>query len=94
MLQTHHLHTKRPSKKLDNKKVKLFTITKRISEQAYWLKLPNTMHIHLVFHISLLKPFILNTIKGQVMKPSDLIKKITDKSLNKQEWEVKEILKS
>jgi len=45
----------RPTKKLTNRFARLYTITQVISSTAYKLELPNTMKIHLVFHISLLK---------------------------------------
>jgi hypothetical protein len=49
-----NIKTKRPMKKLDNKKVGPFTITDKISSHAYKLDLPKTMRIHNVFHVNLL----------------------------------------
>ena len=35
-----------------------FKVTKRIGEQAYELNLPSHLHVHNVFHVSLLKQYI------------------------------------
>lgn len=55
-LRTTNIRTRRTCKKLDQKKIGPFQITKAISTQAYRLDLPNTMAIHNVFHVSLLEP--------------------------------------
>jgi hypothetical protein len=47
--------TKRPSSKLDYKKVKPFKIAEKLSDTNYRLSLPRTMKMHDNFHISLLK---------------------------------------
>ncbi|QRV73869.1 Retrotransposable element Tf2 protein [Ceratobasidium sp. AG-Ba] len=52
-----NITTRRPSKKLDNKKLGPFVISERISSHAYRLELPKTMRTHNVFHINLLTPF-------------------------------------
>jgi flagellar biosynthesis regulator FlaF len=51
------ISSKRPSKKLDNRKGGPFTITEKISSHAYRLDLPKTMKVHDVFHINLLTRF-------------------------------------
>lgn len=51
-----NIKTKRPSDKLDHKKLGPFKIEKVIGPVNYRLKLPKTMNIHPVFHISLLEP--------------------------------------
>jgi hypothetical protein len=51
-----NIDTKRPSNKLDHKKLGPFKIDKKIGLVNYKLKLPNTMRIHPIFHISLLEP--------------------------------------
>ena len=50
-----NIRTKRLSDKLDFKKIGLFKIDKKISAVNYKLKLPETMKIHPVFHVSLLE---------------------------------------
>ena len=51
-----NVKTKRPSDKLDYKKLGPFKIDKKIGSVNYKLKLPKTMEIHPVFHVSLLEP--------------------------------------
>jgi hypothetical protein len=51
-----NIATKRPSDKLDHKKLGLFKIAKIKSLVNYRLKLPKIIKIHPVFYMSLLKP--------------------------------------
>nr|AAG24792.1 pol protein [Colletotrichum gloeosporioides] len=51
-----NIKTKRPSDKLDYKKLGPFKILKQISPVNFKLDLPETMKCHPVFHISLLEP--------------------------------------
>ena len=51
-----NIRTKRPSDKLDFKKIGPFKINKKISAVNYKLELPETIKIHPVFHVSLLEP--------------------------------------
>ncbi|QRV96423.1 Retrotransposable element Tf2 protein [Ceratobasidium sp. AG-Ba] len=51
-----NLSSKRPAKKLDNRKGGPFTITEKISSHAYRLDLPKTIRVHNVFHVNLLSP--------------------------------------
>ncbi|KAK6224224.1 reverse transcriptase domain protein [Colletotrichum tabaci] len=51
-----NIKTKRPSDKLDYKKLGPFEITQKISDVNFKLKLPDTMKVHPVFHIALLEP--------------------------------------
>ena len=57
--------TKRPSSKLDYTRLGPFEIINKIGTRAFKLKLPDTMKIHPVFHVSLLEPFTANTIPGR-----------------------------
>jgi hypothetical protein len=51
-----NIKTKRISDKLDHKKLGPFEVTRKISDSNYELRLPTTMKIHPIFHISLLEP--------------------------------------
>jgi hypothetical protein len=51
-----NINTKRPSDKLDHKKLGPFRIVEVVGPVNYRLELPKTMNIHPVFHISLLEP--------------------------------------
>lgn len=56
-LLTRNLRIKRPSKKLDYRKVGPFEVEKKVLETAYMLKLPSTMRLRSqTFYISLLEP--------------------------------------
>jgi hypothetical protein len=68
-----------------------FKILKVIGESklAFKLELPQHMHIHLVFHSSLLEPYHGNTIPGRTQPPSPPI--VVE---NHEEFEVERILDS
>src|SRR6202000_1401986 len=69
-LNAKHITTKRPSKKLDHKRLGPFRISKKISSHAFRLELPHGMRfLHPVFHISLLEPYHTNTIPNRVQPP-------------------------
>ena len=68
-----NIHTDRPTKKFEDKYFGPFQIEKKLSNLAYKLKLPHSMRIHPVFHISLLKKFIPNTIQGRITQPPPAI---------------------
>jgi hypothetical protein len=63
-LETKNLKIDRPSKKLTEKRIGPYQITKIISTNAVKLKLPSHFRIHPVFNVSSLRPFI-DTIPGQ-----------------------------
>lgn len=52
-----HIATSRASGKLDHKKLGPFVIDKKISDNAFRLRLPATMRIHPTFHVSLLEKY-------------------------------------
>src|SRR5258706_12974740 len=57
MMDSRHIQTKRPSKKLDHKKMGLFQIEKAIGNRAFRLELPPQMKVHPVYHIGLLEHY-------------------------------------
>lgn len=52
-----NLKTSRPSEKLDFRRLGPFEIISKINDVAFKLKLPDSMKIHPVFHVSLLEPY-------------------------------------
>nr|XP_036575983.1 reverse transcriptase domain protein [Colletotrichum truncatum]KAF6782639.1 reverse transcriptase domain protein [Colletotrichum truncatum] len=77
-----NIKTKRPSDKLDFKKLGPFEITKKVSNVNFKLALPDSMKYHPVFHISLLEPAL------QGSRTSDVI--IVEN--NEPEYEVERII--
>jgi hypothetical protein len=62
---------------------------KQINIVAFQLKFPNSMKIHVMFHVSLLEPYHASTILGRTHEPPPLI--VVN---GEQEHEVEEILNS
>ena len=60
--------TTRPSSKLDVRRLGPFAIIGSVGSSAYRLELPPSMHIHPVFHVSLLEPHVPNTFPGRVVE--------------------------
>jgi hypothetical protein len=79
-----NIQTKKPSTKLDHKKLGLFKIKRIIGLVNYELVLPKTINIYLVFHISLLELVLL----GVLLAPVTEIKPINPNT----EYKIKEIL--
>jgi len=84
-----NIRTERPSKKLDWKRLGPFPIIKRIGTQAYRLALPKSMHIHPVFHVSLLDPYKPSIIPSRTIPPPPPV--VVD---SEQEFEAEEVLDS
>jgi len=89
MLNSKHITTQRPSKKLDSKRLGPFKIIERINDVAFRLALPTTMKIHDVFHVSLLEKYTPSAIPGRTIEPPPPV--VVDDSL---EYEVESILDS
>jgi hypothetical protein len=78
-----NITTTRPSDKLDYKKLGPFRIKIKKSETNYELSLPETMHIHPVFHISLLEKAPANApdqdhpieVYEEEFEPEEILKK-------------------
>ena len=64
-LNSQNIWMQRPSRKLNNKWIGSFKILRLIGKRACHLKLPKTLRIHLVFHVSLLRPAAQDPIPGQ-----------------------------
>jgi hypothetical protein len=75
--------------KLDYQRVGPFTITKQINIVPFQFKPLDSMKIHPMFHVSLLKPYHAFTILGQVLEPPSPME------INgEQEYEMEEIFNS
>src|ERR671932_2646043 len=71
LLNARNIKTKRESKKLDNLYCSPCKIIKTIRTNAYKLELPPQLQgkIHNVFHVSLLEPYIKNSIPERETPP-------------------------
>jgi hypothetical protein len=72
-LQQKHIKTIWPLEKLEYQKLGPFTITKQINIVAFQLKFPNSMKIHLTFHVSLLESYHAFIIQWCVLEPPSLL---------------------
>ena len=79
----------RSTRKLSPKYLGPFTITHIISTTTYKLDLPNTLKVHPVFHISMLKPYHETPDEFEHITP---LPPITIPETNKKEYEVENIL--
>jgi hypothetical protein len=65
LLSSNHIHlasqAARPSKKLQPRFLGPYTITHIVSPVAYKLELPDTLRVHPVFHVSVLRPYMSPT---------------------------------
>ena len=57
MLDSWHIRTKRPRKKVDHKKMGPFRIKKAIRNRVFRLELPLQMKVHPVYYIGLLERY-------------------------------------
>jgi hypothetical protein len=88
-LSTSNIRTKRPSRKLDFRRLGPFKILDQVGYVSFRLGLPPSMKIHNVFHASLLEPVVPNPFPDRVAPPPPVIK--ID---GQEEYEVEEILDS
>jgi hypothetical protein len=84
-----NIKTQRPCKKLDAKLLGPFMIVGKINDVAFKLKLPPSMKIHDVFHVSLLEPFFANNLNGHSTQPSHPV--LVD---SEEEYKIEQILDS
>jgi hypothetical protein len=72
-LNARNIRTERASKKLDWKNVGPYKVIAKVSSHAYKLELPDSMKIHPVFHVSLLRPAAHESdyLPGQLEEPPE-----------------------
>jgi len=66
---TRNMQSPRPAKKLDYRKSGPYIIEEQINPVAFKLKLPPHMHVHPVFHASLLSPHYENHFSSRMPQP-------------------------
>ncbi|XP_073465040.1 uncharacterized protein [Aquarana catesbeiana] len=86
-LSTVNLKLTCPSKKLGPKFLGPFPVKRKINEVAFELELPDSLRIHPVFHVSLLKPSVSNPFPERNLNPPDPV--IVDGA---EEFEIEAIL--
>jgi hypothetical protein len=84
-----NVKTTRPCEKLDYQRLGPFVIVDQVNDVAFRLDLPSHMHIHPVFHVSLLEPWTSTSIPGRVIPPPPPIQLVDGP-----EYEVEAILDS
>ncbi|MBW0505590.1 hypothetical protein O181_045305 [Austropuccinia psidii MF-1] len=87
-LASKNINTTRPTKKLSERWLGPFEVTKKIGIHTYHLKLPQQWKsVHPVFHVSLLEPVKKSSIpnRNQLLPPPALVEE-------QEEWEVAQVL--
>jgi hypothetical protein len=68
-VRTDHIRTNRTSRKLAEKKIGPFPIVAQPSAMSFTLRLPSTIRIHPVFHVSQLEPEFPNSFEDREQPP-------------------------
>ncbi|GAA5891825.1 hypothetical protein JCM5296_003241 [Sporobolomyces johnsonii] len=71
-LSSKNIATSRQSQKLDHRFLGPYPIVEKIGDSAYHLKLPDTVRLHVVFHVSLLYPHSANPFPDHLPTPPPL----------------------
>ncbi len=69
MVNMKNMKTKRPSKKLDHKKLGPVEVLEAVGSRAFKVKLPLEAKNHPVFHVSELEPYRQSTMEGRHQPP-------------------------
>ena len=90
-LSSKHISTLRPSPKLSDRWLGPFEVVAKVNPVAFKLKLPDTLNIHPVFHVSLLRPHTAPAFPEQrsaSVPPGPVFLQ------GAEEWEVEKVLAS
>lgn len=90
-LSAENLKIKQPARKLSHKCLGPYEVLQRVGELDYKLKLPKSIPVHPVFHVSLLSKYSTSTILGRKHPEPPPIEVEPDTEL---EYEVEKILDS
>ena len=88
-LDARNIKTRKPSVKLDHRRLGPYELIESVGTSAVRLRLPATVQLHPVFHVSLLEHAADNLYPGQIAPPPPPI--IVD---GEEEWEVETIMAS
>src|SRR5467141_4157547 len=69
MVNMKNMRTKRPSKKLDHKRLGPVKILEAVGKRAFRVQLPPEARNHRVFHVLELEPYCQSTIEGRHQPP-------------------------
>ena len=89
-LEATNIASRRPSKKLDHRRLGPFVVQGKVGSSSYRLQLPDASTHHAVFNQDLLRPFQPGTFPNQIATPPpppDIVD-------GEEEWEVDSILDS
>lgn len=87
-ISTRNIRTRRPKKKLDDKYIGPYSVIRPIGTTAYEIRLPSTLRIHPVFHVSQLQL----AKKDQFERTTPV--QIVEEQEDDQEYDVKAIVNS
>ncbi|TPX32104.1 hypothetical protein SeMB42_g07648 [Synchytrium endobioticum] len=88
LISTKNVRTERPTKKLDYTWMGPYYIKRKINQVAYEVELPSSLHIHPVFHTSLLKRYIRPKEKERQLPKPPPIRLAQDEEY----YEIKDII--
>src|SRR5690606_21607830 len=71
MVDSCNMKSKRPSKKLDHKKIGPFKIIKQVGKRACRVQLPGQVKFHPTFHVSMLEPYRKSIQPGRQQEPPE-----------------------
>src|SRR5690606_13233514 len=89
MVDSRNMESKRPSKKLDHKKIGPFRITKLVGKRACRVELPGRVKVHPTFHVSMLELYRTSDVPGRQQQPPE-----PDEIDGEESWVIQEVVDS